>query len=90
MLLREAMIDRDEMVRQYVRTSLDSAYHPTGTVRMGPAGREDSVVGERGEVHGVEGLHVCDASIMPATVRANTNLTSIMIGERIADQLRRA
>lgn len=89
-LLREAMIDRDEMVRQYVKTSLDSAYHPTGTVRMGPAGREDSVVGESGEVHGVAGLHVCDASIMPATIRANTNLTAVMIGERIADLLRTA
>jgi choline dehydrogenase len=87
-VLRDAMIDNDEMVRQYVKTSLDSAYHPVGTVRMGPASDSSTVVDERGAVHGLEGLFVCDASIMPSTVRANTNLTSIMIGERTSDWLR--
>ncbi|MEU2250414.1 GMC family oxidoreductase N-terminal domain-containing protein [Streptomyces sp. NPDC019224] len=87
-VLREAMINNDDMVRQYVKTSLDSAYHPVGTVRMGPASDPAAVVDERGAVHGMEALYVCDASIMPATVRANTNLTSIMIGERTADWLR--
>jgi choline dehydrogenase len=87
-VLREAMIDKDDMVRQFVKTSLDSAYHPVGTVRMGPADHEDTVVDERGKVHGLEALYVCDAAIMPNTVRANTNLTSIMIGERTADWLR--
>ncbi|RKT87229.1 choline dehydrogenase [Saccharopolyspora antimicrobica] len=87
-VLRDATIDDDEMVRQYVKTSLDSAYHPVGTVRMGPASDPESVVDERGAVHGIEALHVCDSSIMPSTVRANTNLTSIMIGERTADWLR--
>jgi choline dehydrogenase len=87
-VLRDAMIDKDEMVRQFVKTSLDSTYHPVGTVRMGPAELEDTVVDERGKVHGLEGLYVCDSSIMPNTVRANTNLTSIMIGERTADWLR--
>jgi choline dehydrogenase len=87
-VLREATIDNDDMVRQYVKTSLDSAYHPVGTVRMGPASDPDTVVNERGAVHGTESLFVCDSSIMPSTVRANTNLTSIMIGERTADWLR--
>ncbi|MFF4214501.1 GMC family oxidoreductase [Streptomyces sp. NPDC001796] len=87
-VLREAMIDNDDMVRQYVKTSLDSAYHPVGTVRMGPTSDPSAVVDERGAVHGLDGLYVCDASIMPATVRANTNLTSIMIGERTSDWLR--
>ncbi|ACU37956.1 GMC family oxidoreductase [Actinosynnema mirum] len=87
-VLRDAMIDNDDMVRQYVKTSLESAYHPTGTVRMGPASDPSTAVDERGAVHGLEALHVCDASIMPNTVRANTNLTSIMIGERMADWLR--
>ncbi|WP_447007447.1 GMC family oxidoreductase [Saccharothrix isguenensis] len=89
-VLRDAMIDNDDMVRQYVKTSLDSAYHPVGTVRMGPASDPDAVVDERGAVHGTESLYVCDSSIMPSTVRANTNLTSIMIGERTADWLREA
>jgi len=87
-VLRESTIDNDDMVRQYVKTSLESAYHPVGTVRMGPADDERSVVSERCAVHGLESLYVCDASIMPNIVCANTNLTSIMIGERIADWLR--
>jgi choline dehydrogenase len=87
-VLRESMMDDDDMIRQYVMTSLDSAYHPVGTVRMGPADDPSSVVGERCGVHGLTSLYVCDASVMPNTVRANTNLTSIMIGERTADWLR--
>lgn len=87
-VLRKAVIDDDDMIRQYVKTSLDSAYHPVGTVRMGPAEDPSTVVDERCAVHGIESLFVCDASVMPNTVRANTNLTSIMIGERAADWLR--
>ncbi|GAA0458547.1 GMC oxidoreductase [Actinoplanes capillaceus] len=87
-ILRESMIDNDDMMRQYVRTSLDSAYHPVGTVRMGPAADSTTVVDEQCAVHGLESVYVCDASIMPNTVRANTNLTSIMIGERTAEWLR--
>jgi choline dehydrogenase len=87
-VLRESMIDNDDMVRQFVKTSIDSTYHPVGTVRMGPADDPRSVVSERGAVHGLESLYVCDASIAPSTVNANTNLTSIMIGERTADWLR--
>ncbi|MEV6741329.1 GMC family oxidoreductase N-terminal domain-containing protein [Streptomyces sp. NPDC051104] len=87
-ILREAVIENDDMIRQYVRTSVDSAYHPVGTVRMGPQEDPSAVVDERCAVHGLESLYVCDASVMPNTVRANTNLTSIMIGERTADWLR--
>jgi choline dehydrogenase len=87
-VLRESTIGNDDMVRQYVKTSLDSAYHPVGTVRMGPADDPRTVVSERGAVHGLDSLYVCDASIMPNTVNANTNVTSIMIGERTADWLR--
>lgn len=87
-VLRDAMIDNDDMVRQFVKTSLDSAYHPVGTVRMGPAADPSTVVDEQCAVHGIESLYVADSSIMPNTVCANTNLTSIMIGERAADLLR--
>jgi choline dehydrogenase len=55
---------------------------------MGPAEDPSTVVSERGAVHGIEHLYVCDASIMPNTVVANTNVTSIMIGERATDFLR--
>lgn len=87
-MLRETLIEDEDMIRQYVKTSIDSAYHPVGTVRMGPADDPSTVVDERCAVHGHESLYVCDASVMPNTVRANTNLTSIMIGERAADWLR--
>ncbi|HYS94535.1 MAG TPA: GMC oxidoreductase, partial [Candidatus Acidoferrales bacterium] len=63
-------------------------YHPVGTARMGPAGGGGAVVDGRGRVRGVEGLAVVDASIMPNVPRANTNLTCIMIGERVADWMR--
>jgi choline dehydrogenase-like flavoprotein len=46
------------------------------------------VVSQTGRVHGVAGLRVADASIMPNCVRANTNATSMLIGERIADLMR--
>jgi choline dehydrogenase len=57
---------------------------------MGPAGDPGAVVDQYGRVHGVAGLRVADASVMPTIPRANTNLTCIMIGERLADWLRAA
>lgn len=89
-ILQDAMMDDDEMLSLYVKASLDSAYHPVGTLRMGPAADAGAVVSERCAVHGADSLYVCDASIMPTIVRANTNVTSIMIGERAADWLREA
>jgi choline dehydrogenase len=52
---------------------------------MGPAANPMSVVDEKLRVHGMENLWVGDASIMPVVSHANTNLTSIMIGERLSD-----
>jgi choline dehydrogenase len=86
-LLDDALMDSDEAVRDYVTASVDPAYNPTGTARMGPAGDPTSVVDQRCAVHGMDGLYVADASVMPAMVRANTNLTVIMIGERVAELL---
>jgi choline dehydrogenase len=55
---------------------------------MGPADDPEAVVDQYGRVHGVDGLRVADASIMPNITRANTNLTCIMIGEKIAASIR--
>jgi choline dehydrogenase-like flavoprotein len=55
---------------------------------MGPADDPTAVTGERGLVHGVRGLRVADASIMPRVPSANTNLAAIMIGERIGEWVR--
>ena len=52
---------------------------------MGPASDPMAVVSQYGSVHGVEGLRVCDASIMRDTPRANTNVSTIMIAEKISD-----
>jgi choline dehydrogenase len=62
--------------------------HPIGTCSMGPAGSSWGVVDQRGKVHGVDGLYVIDASIMPVLPVVPTNLTTIMVAERCADLLR--
>lgn len=89
-VLGEEMVEDDELMHHYVRLSLDSGYHPVGTARMGAAGDSGAVVDEKLRVHGTENLYVCDASVMPSIVNCNTNLTSIMIGEKLADWLREA
>jgi choline dehydrogenase-like flavoprotein len=65
-----------------------SGYHPCGTVKMGPATDAMAVVDQHGRCHCLDQLVVADASIMPAVPRANTNLTSIMIGEMVGEWLR--
>ena len=77
----------DELTALARRTS-GSGYHPVGTARMGPDGDPGAVVDQYGRCHAVDGLVVADASIMPTVPRANTNLTSIMIGERIGEWVR--
>jgi choline dehydrogenase len=72
----------DEL-RDYVRRTAITYHHQVGTCKMGSD--ELGVVDERLRVHGVEGLRVADASIMPAVTSGNTNAPSIMIGERVAE-----
>ena len=62
-------------------------FHPVGTCRMGRSDDLDAVVDSSGRVHGISGLRVVDASIMPTIPRAATNLTAIMIGEKMAHAL---
>ena len=70
--------------RQYAR----SAYHPVGTCRMGEG--ENAVVDPQLRVHGIDGLRICDSSIMPRLISSNTNAATVMIGEKAADFIRRA
>ena len=65
--------------------NLGTAHHVSGTCKMGPAAARWRWSVRYGRVHGLEGLWVADASIMPDCIRANTNATTIMIGERVAD-----
>ena len=74
-------------LRRFVRDNLDTIFHPTGTCKMGPADDALAVVDAQLRVHGIDGLRVADASIMPWIVNANTNAPCIMIGEKCADLL---
>jgi choline dehydrogenase len=75
----------DEALKAHIRKSLETLYHPVGTCKMGHD--EMSVVNERLEVHGINGLRVADASIMPTIVSGNTNAACIMIGEKASDMI---
>ena len=78
----------DSALDDWIAENLQTQWHPVGTCRMGTDA--DSVVSPRLEVHGVEGLSVADASVMPSITRGNTHAPSIMIGERAADFLEHA
>ena len=79
------VVDSDTAAADFVRNNCGTIYHPTTTAKMGPDSDKEAVVDQYCRVRGVEGLRVVDASVMPNIVRANTNLTCIMIGERAAD-----
>ena len=81
-------LDSDEALDAFIRRTVVSGQHLTSTCKMGPASDGMAVVDQQGRVHGLEGLRMADASIMPNCVRANTNCTTMMIGERIADFIR--
>jgi choline dehydrogenase len=78
---------RAEDWEPYIRSHATICYHPVGTCRMGAD--PDAVVDLQLRVNDIEGLRVADASVMPTPPSANTNATSIMIGERAADFIRR-
>ncbi len=74
-----------ELLRGAVPRFVAPMWHPAGTARMGPAMDPLAVVDEHCRVHGIEGLRVVDASVMPALPRATPNLTCIVIAERAAE-----
>ena len=78
-------LETDEEILTWVRNTAETTYHPVGTCKMG--NDTNAVVGADLKVHGLDGLRVADASIMPTLTSGNTNAPSIMIGEKCSDLL---
>jgi choline dehydrogenase len=80
-------VDRttDDEILHWVRNAAETTYHPVGTCKMGSD--PVAVVDSQLRVHGIAGLRIADASIMPTLTSGNTNAPSIMIGEKAADML---
>jgi choline dehydrogenase len=79
-----AAVKTDAELEQWIRAKCETIYHPVGSCKMGPSSDSMAVVDDKLLVHGVEGLRVVDASIMPTLVGGNTNAPTIMIAERTA------
>ncbi len=88
-LAATAAAQTDTQIAQIVRARADTIYHPVGSCRMGPDPAHD-VVDAQLRVHGLQGLRVVDASIMPRIVSGNTNAPVIMIAEKAADLIKSA
>jgi len=84
-----AVAQTDAQIEQVIRARADTIYHPVGSCRMGPDPAHD-VVDAQLRVHGLQGLRVVDASIMPRIVSGNTNAPVIMVAEKAADMIRAA
>jgi len=76
-------IESDADIEAWIRATCSTDYHPCGTCKMGDG--NDAVVNSKLQVHGVEGLHIVDASVMPDIVSGNLNAPTQMIAERAAD-----
>ena len=77
-------LESDEALDAWIRRRVATSHHVSGTCKMGPDSDPMAVVDQFGNVRGLENLKVADASIMPDCIRANTNVTSMVIGERVA------
>ncbi len=81
-------VQGEDELRDYARRNGSTTYHLIGTAKMGPASDPMAVVDDTLCVHGLSGLRVADASIMPAMVSANTYATTLAIAEKAADMVR--
>ena len=88
-LAASASAQTDAQIEEFIRGHADTIYHPVGSCRMGPSATTD-VVDATLRVHGVLGLRVVDASIMPSIVGGNTNAPVIEIAEKAADLIKAA
>ena len=77
----------DATLDAHLNKTVAGVWHPVGSCRMG-ATDPLAVTTPQGRVHGVQGLRVCDASVMPSIPCANTNIPTIMVAERMADLIK--
>ena len=82
-----AVLEDDDALAAWVFDRVGTAYHLSGTAPMGPSDEQGSVVDGSLRVHGVDGLHVADTSILPAPLSCGPAAAAVMIGERAADLL---
>ncbi|KNB52806.1 GMC family oxidoreductase [Streptomyces caatingaensis] len=80
----DTMVANDRILRSGVRNIMNPGWHAAGSCRMGPASDPAAVVDQEGRVHGTENLRIVDASVFPSMPSVPTNLTTIMLAERIA------
>ncbi len=83
------LVAEDEALAEHIRANVAGTFHPTGTCRMGRADDRAAVTDPAGRVHGVTGLRVIDASIMPTIPRGNTNIPTLMVAEKLAAEMLR-
>ena len=81
----DSALATDEALDDWLLGVVSTAQHISCTCKMGPASDPMAVVDQYGKVHGLENIRVVDASIMPDCIRANTNVTTMMIGERVSE-----
>lgn len=82
-----ALVKDDDALAEHIRQNIAGMFHVAGTCRMGADNDPDAVVNAAGRVRGFDGLRVIDSSIMPTVPRANTNIPTIMIAEKISDAI---
>jgi 5-(hydroxymethyl)furfural/furfural oxidase len=82
-----ALVEDDVALAEHIRQNVAGMFHPVGTCRMGAASDRHAVVDPAGRVRGVGGLRVVDASIMPTVTRGNTNIPTLMVAEKISDEI---
>ena len=75
----------DETLDAWLLENVTIGQHLSGTCKLGPDSDPMAVLDQYCRVRGIEGLRVADSAVMPDVIRANTNLTTIMIGERVAN-----
>lgn len=84
----EDLLRDDDKLTEFVGNNVGGVWHASGTCRMGADNDAMAVTDGAGRVYGVAGLRVCDSSIMPSIPRANTNMPTLMLTERIADLIK--